>query len=113
MFALMELGALAESWRRRNEQQQEARLHLADGVPAAARTGAAVLRHDAFDVDLAVRGLPRERYFSALSRVSDVVGRTVDLVPLLEGMQAVSPERWRQLDAFVETLAALAEQLDE
>jgi len=34
------------------------------------------------DIDLAVSGLPPEVYFSAVSRVSDVVGRPVDLLDL-------------------------------
>ncbi len=34
------------------------------------------------DVDLAVRGLPSEIYFSAVSKASDLLGRPVDLVDL-------------------------------
>jgi predicted nucleotidyltransferase len=34
------------------------------------------------DVDMAVRGLPSRIYFSAVSKVSDLVGRPVDLVDL-------------------------------
>lgn len=39
------------------------------------------LRPDS-DIDIAVSGLPPEVYFSAVSRVSDVVGRPVDLLDL-------------------------------
>jgi predicted nucleotidyltransferase len=39
------------------------------------------LRSDS-DIDIAVSGLPPEVYFSAVSRVSDVVGRPVDLLDL-------------------------------
>jgi predicted nucleotidyltransferase len=39
------------------------------------------LRPDS-DVDLAVRGLPPNVYFSAVSQASDVLGRPVDLVDL-------------------------------
>lgn len=38
--------------------------------------------HDDFDVDLAVRDLQPEQYFSALARVSELVGEPVDLVTL-------------------------------
>ena len=34
------------------------------------------------DVDLAVRGLPSEVYFTAVSKTSDLLGRPVDLVDL-------------------------------
>jgi predicted nucleotidyltransferase len=39
------------------------------------------LRPDS-DVDMAVTGLPSQKYFSAVSRVSDLIGRPVDLVDL-------------------------------
>jgi predicted nucleotidyltransferase len=39
------------------------------------------LRPDS-DIDIAVSGLPPEVYFSAVSRVSNVVGRLVDLLDL-------------------------------
>jgi len=39
------------------------------------------LRADS-DVDMAVSGLPANVYFSAVSRVSDLVGRPVDLLDL-------------------------------
>jgi predicted nucleotidyltransferase len=39
------------------------------------------LRPDS-DIDIAVSGLPPEVYFSAVSKVSDVVGRPVDLLDL-------------------------------
>jgi predicted nucleotidyltransferase len=39
------------------------------------------LRPDS-DIDMAVSGLPSKIYFSAISKVSDVLGRPVDLVDL-------------------------------
>lgn len=39
------------------------------------------LRPDS-DIDMAVSGLPSNIYFSAISRVSDLLGRPVDLVDL-------------------------------
>jgi predicted nucleotidyltransferase len=39
------------------------------------------LRPDS-DVDIAVRGLPPTRYFAAVSKATDVLGRSVDLVDL-------------------------------
>jgi predicted nucleotidyltransferase len=39
------------------------------------------LRPDS-DIDMAVSGLPAKIYFSAISRVSDLLGRPVDLVDL-------------------------------
>lgn len=39
------------------------------------------LRPDS-DIDMAVRGLPSQVYFSAISRASDLLGRPVDLVDL-------------------------------
>ena len=39
------------------------------------------LRPDS-DIDMAVLGLPSKIYFSAVSKVSDVLGRPVDLVDL-------------------------------
>lgn len=39
------------------------------------------LRPDS-DVDMAVRGLPSQIYFSAISKASDLFGRPVDLVDL-------------------------------
>jgi uncharacterized protein len=39
------------------------------------------LRPDS-DIDMAVSGLPSRIYFSAISRVSDLLGRPVDLVDL-------------------------------
>ena len=120
IFPRMELEALAASWRSRIAQQREVRLQEAAAGRAAARAAAALLRHeygvtevwlfgsllseprhDTFDVDLAVRGLPPERYFSALARVSDLVGRPVDLIPL-----ETCSERLRR------TVAATAESID-
>ena len=40
--------------------------------------------HSDTDLDLAVEGLPAERYFEALARCADVAGRNVDLVPVEE-----------------------------
>ena len=39
------------------------------------------LRPDS-DIDMAVSGLPSKTYFSAISRVSDLLGRPVDLMDL-------------------------------
>jgi predicted nucleotidyltransferase len=39
------------------------------------------LRPDS-DIDMAVSGLPATKYFSAVSRASDLLGRPVDLVDL-------------------------------
>ena len=39
------------------------------------------LRPDS-DIDMAVRGLPPSVYFSAISKVADLLGRPVDLVDL-------------------------------
>lgn len=39
---------------------------------------------DESDVDLAVSGLPPERFFRALSRASDAAGRPIDLIDLDE-----------------------------
>jgi uncharacterized protein len=39
------------------------------------------LRPDS-DIDMAVSGLPSKIYFSAISRVSDLLGRPIDLVDL-------------------------------
>lgn len=38
--------------------------------------------HAGSDVDLAVRGMPRARYFHALARLAHILGRDVDLVEL-------------------------------
>lgn len=97
----MDLDALAKSWRRRGARQRVKRLERAERARRAARRAATILRdefdvdevwlfgslaseprHDSFDVDLAVRGLRPEKYYSALARVSDVVGGPVDLITL-------------------------------
>ena len=97
----MDLDTLAQAWRDRRAQEQQHRRRQADEARTAARRAAYLLReefgarevwlfgsliagprHDDFDVDLAVSGIAPERYFSALARVSDIVGRCVDLVPL-------------------------------
>jgi hypothetical protein len=44
-------------------------------------------------VDLAASGIPDERYFEALSRVSAIVGEPVDLVPL----ESASPSLKRRI----------------
>jgi predicted nucleotidyltransferase len=41
------------------------------------------------DVDIAVTGLPRSLYFSAVSKASDLCGRLVDLVDLDDPTPAV------------------------
>lgn len=97
----MDLDGLAQSWRRRAAARRRNRLERAERARQAATRAAKVLKdefgvaevwlfgslasdpaHDDFDVDLAVRGLRPERYFSALARVSDIVGEPVDLVTL-------------------------------
>lgn len=115
-----DLKSLAGAWRVRIQQQRTARRERAARARVAAHEAAVVLkeefgvedvwlfgslvaepRHDDFDVDLAVRGLAPERYFSALARVCDVVGGHVDLVTL----ESCS-ERLRS------TVAATGERLD-
>jgi uncharacterized protein len=97
----MDIETLAASWRNRMAGQQQRRRQRAEEARGAARRAALVLRrefdveavwlfgsllsgplHDDFDVDMAVRGLPPNRYYAALARVSDIVGGSVDLVPL-------------------------------
>ena len=41
------------------------------------------------DVDMAVRGLPPGRFFSAVSEATDALGRTVDLIDLDEATPKV------------------------
>lgn len=100
-ISYMDLDALAKSWRRRGARRRVRRLERAERARQAARGAAALLRkefdvdevwlfgslaseprHDAFDIDLAVRGLRPEKYFSALARVSEVVNGPVDLITL-------------------------------
>ncbi len=97
----MDLDTLTLAWRARRAQQLRDRQHQADVARAAARQTARMLReefgaeevwlfgslidgprHEDFDVDLAVSGIAPERYFSALARASELVGRSVDLMPL-------------------------------
>jgi predicted nucleotidyltransferase len=97
----MDLDALAKAWRNRAARQRASRLARAERARESARRAATVLRneftvdevwlfgslaseprHDAFDIDLAVRGLSPERYYTALARVTDVAGEPVDLVTL-------------------------------
>ena len=40
--------------------------------------------HEGSDVDLAVSGLPHEKYFEAMGQAGDILGRQVDLVDLDE-----------------------------
>jgi uncharacterized protein len=97
----MDIDSLEQAWRQRAEDVRKRRLERAARARDSARHAAAILRHefgagevwlfgsligeprhDDFDIDLAVRGLPPERYFAALTRVSEVVSEPVDLVPL-------------------------------
>jgi len=116
----MDLDVLAEAWRGRMARQRVIRLKRANEARAAARRAAIVLRaefaveevwlfgslvsgprHDAFDIDLAVRGLQPDLYYEALSRVSDLVGGPVDLVQL----ESCS-------DRLRHTVATTAERID-
>ena len=38
--------------------------------------------HEGSDIDLAVSGLPPERFFEAMGKAEDALGRTLDLVDL-------------------------------
>jgi len=40
--------------------------------------------HDGSDLDLAVTGLPPERFFEAMGKAGDILGRPLDLVDLDE-----------------------------
>ena len=40
---------------------------------------------EASDLDLAVRGLPPERFFAAMGRAAMAAGKTIDLIDLDEG----------------------------
>ena len=42
-----------------------------------------ILREDS-DIDLAISGLPPERFFKAMGKAGDILGRNVDLVDLDE-----------------------------
>jgi uncharacterized protein len=97
----MDIDALVRAWRQRAAARRAKRLGRAERARESAKLAAAVLRnefeadevwlfgsltgeprHDDFDLDLAVRGVPAERYFAALARVSELVSEPVDLVPL-------------------------------
>jgi len=114
----MDLESLSAAWQRRLARERQELLQRSTRARGAARRAAESLRrdfgaeevwlfgsvvagprHDAFDVDLAVRGLAPERYYEALARVSDLIGGPVDLVPLescgerLRGAVAATGER--------------------
>lgn len=97
----MDFDALVQAWRRRGEHERARRQERAGRARVDARRAAAVLksefgvaevwlfgsvatepRHDAFDIDLAVRGLPAARYFAALARVHDIAREPIELIPL-------------------------------
>ncbi|MCK6529572.1 nucleotidyltransferase domain-containing protein [Myxococcota bacterium] len=107
----MDVGACAETYRRRHAARlrarraraSEARLRLPGAVDLLVREFGArrvVLfgsllageLWDGSDVDLAVEGLFSGAYFRALDRLGEVMGRPVDLVPLEE-----APETLRDL----------------
>ncbi|MEW6751945.1 MAG: nucleotidyltransferase domain-containing protein [Candidatus Latescibacterota bacterium] len=117
----MDLDELAAAWRDRLTRRRAEHLERAEAARRAARQAAAVLRrefgveevwlfgslasepkHEAFDIDLAVRGLRADRYFHALSRVAEVLGRPVDLVTL-----ETCSERLRR------AVAASSERIDD
>lgn len=97
----MDIDALAAAWRNRAARQRTERRERAERARADARHAAGVLRrefgvdevwlfgslaseprHDAFDIDLAVRGLRPDRYFTALARIGDLVHEPFDVVTL-------------------------------
>lgn len=97
----MDLDELVHAWRRRGERDRARRRERAERAREDARRAAAVLksefgvdevwlfgsvatepRHDAFDIDLAVRGLRADRYFAALARVHGVAREAIELIPL-------------------------------
>lgn len=59
--------------------------------------------HAGSDVDLAVRGIPPDRYFEALARAADMLGCDVDLVEL----ESARPSLRSRID---ETGVALAQE---
>jgi uncharacterized protein len=101
MVSSVDVTALARAWRERAERrrvelerrQEESRRSAREAARALVdELGASEVWlfgslaegrfHERSDVDLAVRGIPDERYFAALARVSAIVGGPVDLVPL-------------------------------
>ncbi len=115
----MELDAYARTWRaheatRRADAEARARdavARLPHAVRALVEEFAATrvvlfgsLRrgrlHERSDVDLAVEGIPVERYFAAVARVSEILGRNVDLVPT----ETASPEILTRIGADGEVL---------
>ena len=97
----MDVRELAAAWTERRAHAEAELRREAESVRLAAERAAELLvrdfgasevwlfgslvrgvRHPGFDVDLAVRGVAPERWFTALSRAWDIVGRPVDLVPL-------------------------------
>lgn len=67
--------------------QQAAQALLAEGAREVYLFGSAAtgkMRPDS-DIDMAVSGLPPERYFRAVGEVNDIVRRQVDLVDLDAG----------------------------
>ena len=97
----VDLDALADAWRRRSIAARTQVEASAEHARAAANVAARVLvdefgasevwlfgslvwgpLHAGSDVDLAVRGIPPGRHFSALTRACEIVGGSVDLVSL-------------------------------
>ena len=97
----MELDALADAWRKRIAEEKQRLQSQANEMRTRAQKAAKALieefgvkevwlfgslakepRHEGFDVDLAVSGLPPGRHFAALARACEIVGRPVDLVAL-------------------------------
>ena len=97
----MDIDTLAAAWRSRVARQHTERQKRAARAREDARGAAAVLqnefgveevwlfgslasapRHDAFDIDLAVRGLRPDQYFKALARIGDIVQEPFDVVTL-------------------------------
>jgi uncharacterized protein len=97
----MDMERLTRAWQRRAARRGQEQGRRAAGARLTARQAAAVLReefgveevwlfgslaaeprHDAFDIDLAVRGLRPERYFHALARICDLTDLHIDLVTL-------------------------------
>jgi predicted nucleotidyltransferase len=97
----MDIDTLAAAWRSRAARQRTERRARAERARADAHRAAGVLRsefgvdevwlfgslaseprHDAFDIDLAVRGLRPDRYFTALARIGDIVNEPFDVVTL-------------------------------
>lgn len=101
ILSFVDVEALAAAWRRRRASREARLEERVSRAHATARHAARILKdefgvhrvflfgslawgrpHEWSDLDLAVEGLPPERTFAALSRVSGVAGEQVDLVPL-------------------------------